>query len=236
MTSKYIPECPRQGNATSTVLTNRSKYITVISDESYESRKKTDATVFRDAVGSRSEKQQHQKGTRPMHRTSLTFEKEPQIPSYITSNKKEYSGKKNVQFVTRPSQCPSLHLSQFQIGRNDHVTWPEKSEKSMSLEGHTIHEDRSRWQREMQGTNMQNSLTFHSNEEMNSLSKNGLTDKSAVKKDFDYNPYQKQPLPETFDIITGDSNATQRRGDFKKVSGNRLLQSARVETSEGILG
>lgn len=84
MTSKYTPDQLKQGNATSTVLTNRSKYITVISDEPYESRKLTNA---KKSGKSELGNVQHQKGSRPMHQTSLTFEKQLHSPDYESTSK-----------------------------------------------------------------------------------------------------------------------------------------------------
>ena len=69
-----------QGSATSTVLTNRSNHITVISDEPYDIRK-----IRNLSLGTRSVYDKHIKGTRPMHGTTLTFEDRPSYHSYQTS-------------------------------------------------------------------------------------------------------------------------------------------------------
>lgn len=65
-----------QGTDTSAVLTNRSKYITIIADEPYFSRH---SRTFPPA--------RHRKGTRPMHTTSLTFEVKPVQSSYVSCMK-----------------------------------------------------------------------------------------------------------------------------------------------------
>lgn len=66
-----------QGADTAAVLTNRSKYITIISDKPYFSRHATHFPPVR-----------HEKGSRPMHRTTLTFEVCPgDKPRYISCMK-----------------------------------------------------------------------------------------------------------------------------------------------------
>lgn len=65
-----------QGTDTSTVLTNRSKYITIIADEPYFSRH---SRTFPSA--------RHRKGARPMHTTTLTYEVNPLRTSYVSCMK-----------------------------------------------------------------------------------------------------------------------------------------------------
>ena len=63
-----------QGTDTTAVLTNRSKYITIIGDKpSRHSR------TFPSA--------RHRKGTRPMHTTTLTYEVKPVQTSYVSCMK-----------------------------------------------------------------------------------------------------------------------------------------------------
>ena len=65
-----------QGTDTTAVLTNRSKYITIIGDEPYYSRH---SRTFPSA--------RHRKGTRPMHTTTLTYEVKPIQTSYVSCMK-----------------------------------------------------------------------------------------------------------------------------------------------------
>lgn len=230
MTSKCTSTVQlRQGNAASTVLTNRSKYITVISDEPYESRKRIYPAK---KYGLNSDVTHHRKGTRPMHQTSLTFEKQPTDLTYQSSSKQEYSGKKGVAFVKRPPQCPSLHLSQFQVGTNNQMDWSKTKiiNSTFDPNGYPVHEDRDRWQREMKGTAMQNSLTFKS------YGKSKTKRPSAPNPIREYTPSLLQNSKESYDIITGTSSAPTRREHYKKISGNRLLQTSRAQTTDGILG
>ena len=67
-----------QGADTSAVLTNRSKYITVIADEPYFSRHSR-CNTFPQA--------RHRKGTRPMHKSTLTYEVKPVKTSYVSCMK-----------------------------------------------------------------------------------------------------------------------------------------------------
>lgn len=65
-----------QGTDTSAALTNRSKYITIIADEPYFSRH---SRTFLPA--------RQRKGTRPMHRTTLTYEVKPVQTKYVSCMK-----------------------------------------------------------------------------------------------------------------------------------------------------
>lgn len=65
-----------QGTDTSTVLTNRSKYITIIADEPYFSRHSRRFLPAR-----------QRKGTRPMHQTTLTYEVKPVQTKYVSCMK-----------------------------------------------------------------------------------------------------------------------------------------------------
>lgn len=66
-----------QGSDTTTVLTDKAKNITVIADEPFFSRhSRTHTAVAR-----------HVKGTRPMHRSTLTLEVCPAKPSHLSCMK-----------------------------------------------------------------------------------------------------------------------------------------------------
>lgn len=65
-----------QGTDTSAVLTNRSKYITIIADEPYFSRHSRTFPLAR-----------QRKGTRPMHKTTLTYEVKPVQTTYVSCMK-----------------------------------------------------------------------------------------------------------------------------------------------------
>lgn len=65
-----------QGADTAAVLTNHSKYVTIITDEPYFSRHSRSYPLAR-----------HRKGSRPMHSTTFTYEISPQQTSYISCMK-----------------------------------------------------------------------------------------------------------------------------------------------------
>jgi len=218
----------RQGNATSTVLTNRSKYITVISDESVESQKKSN--IF----SSSTNRNRHLKGTRPAHKTTLTFERQPADASFVTTSKDVFSGKKDLEFTRRPPRCPSLHLSQFQIGSGKHRDEGGQWDESLRPVNMS-HEDKRRWRKEMEGSNMLNSLKYDCRRNSNSVPKMYF-DTTESSQGNDYSPYPKATRVERYDIITGESSAGNQRDGFRKVSGNRILQCIRAQTEEGILG
>jgi len=75
-TTAYCVSGYGQGTDTSAVLTNRSKYITIIADEPYFSRH---SRTFPPA--------RQRKGTRPMHKTTLTYEVKPVQTTYVSCMK-----------------------------------------------------------------------------------------------------------------------------------------------------
>ncbi|XP_077980714.1 uncharacterized protein LOC144435948 [Glandiceps talaboti] len=93
-----------QGHSAATILTNRSRDITVISDVPYKDRR---TYVPPDRPP---------KGTRAMHRTTLTFEKIPASTSYTTSTSAAFGGSRSLSAAVRPVPCPSLHTAHFDIG------------------------------------------------------------------------------------------------------------------------
>ncbi|XP_031564180.1 uncharacterized protein LOC116299633 isoform X2 [Actinia tenebrosa] len=100
----------KQGSKTSTVLTNRSSFITIVTDEPYETR----------CAGPRTEA--HRKGVRPLNKSTLCLEISPLKTSYESCMKSSFSGSKNLQPSKRPSAFPSQHTSQFNIGiASDHM-------------------------------------------------------------------------------------------------------------------
>ena len=71
------------GEHESAVLTNRSKFITIVSDLPYKERCRTNfSSAFSNATG------KYLRGSRPMHRTTLCFEEKPFKTDYITTTYK----------------------------------------------------------------------------------------------------------------------------------------------------
>ena len=70
----------RFGEHESAVLTNSSKFLTIVSDLPYRERYKTHfSSSFSNTSG------KYVRGSRPMHRTTLTFEESPTKMDYVTS-------------------------------------------------------------------------------------------------------------------------------------------------------
>ena len=232
-----------QGHATTTVLTNRSKYITVINDDKSTEANKNKAR--RESIGKHicsnqttNSCQNRLKGTRPMHATTLTFEKQPVQSSYITTSKSAFSGRKDIKFSDRPERCQSLHLSQFQIGSNEHsgTAYVEKNDDNFT-QVYVPHEDEERWRREMRGTDMMGSLTYDFNR---NLGNPAFSEARTLAHNFSAidaeNPYPRPVIRERYDLITGNPTRNSPQRDFRKVSGNRMLRLSREQTKEGILG
>lgn len=218
-----------QGADTSAVLTNHSKYITIIADEPYFSRH-TRSRTFPQA--------RHRKGTRPMHKTTLTYEVRPVQTSYVSCMKSNFSGQKNLQPSRRPPPCPSLHTSQFSIGivpEHDLVTHSKKTfVRHHTSPAKEIHEDNIRWNRQMAGVDMIQSTRQQGSQEMNFS--------TTYCNVHDFLGTQRGPgvrriptIPFSHNIITGEPQSSPLGDDFRLTSGNKILRRARQSHGESLI-
>ena len=222
-----------QGHSTTTVLTNTSKYITVVTDD----RQKGEQTRATQSSGDGTSRVTHAKGSRPMHATTLTFERQPVDSSATTTSKSAYSGQKDGSFTSRPPRCQSLHLSQFHIGSEERANEQNKDTSSSNADMSRVsHEYRDRWQREMKGSKMIDSLTYkdqNNNDNHTAINADDTSPRSTTQNPGNPFPESRQ---ERYDIVTGESARDLPRDDFRKISGNRILQCIRGKTTDDILG
>ncbi|KAK3755134.1 hypothetical protein QZH41_017506 [Actinostola sp. cb2023] len=153
-----------QGSKTATVLTNRSNFITIVTDEPRQHP--VDHGTFLPAI---------RKGVRPMpanNTSTLSLEVDPVKTSYVSCMKSSFSGSKSLQPSRRPRIYPSQHTSQFDIG----VTCsdqPLNTHSKMTYVNHSttptrqIHEHNQRWNEHMSGNDMIESTRQNGNSEMN---------------------------------------------------------------------
>lgn len=208
-----------QGTDTSAVLTNRSKYITIIADEPYFSRHSRSFLPAR-----------QRKGTRPMHKTTLTYEVKPVQTKYVSCMKANFSGHKNLQPSRRPPAYPSQHTSHFSIGilpGHQLTTHSKKTYvKHNTRPAEEIHEDNIRWNAQMAGVDMVQSTRQQGSQEMNfSTTYYKVHDLLGRER----GPGVKRPpsMPYSYNIITGEPCPSQVGHDYRITSGNRILQNAR---------
>lgn len=215
-----------QGADTSAVLTNRSKYITIIADEPYFSRHSR-CNTFPQA--------RHRKGTRPMHKSTLTYEVKPVKTSYVSCVKSNFSGQKNLQPSRRPPPYPSQHTSHFSIGIAPGHDLDTHSRKTF-VRHHTspakeIHEDNIRWNRQMAGIDMIQSTRQQGSQEMN-FSTTYCNVHDLLGRQQGPGVRRIPTIPYSYNIITGEPQSSQLGDDLKLISGNRILSSARQSDGE----
>lgn len=209
-----------QGTDTSAVLTNRSKYITIIADEPYFSRH---SRTFPPA--------RHKKGTRSMHSTTLTYEVNPAQTSYVSCMKANFSGRKDLSPSTRQPAYPSQHTSQFSIGilpghqLNTHsrATYV----KHQIRPAKEIHEANIRWNSQMAGEDMVQSTRQQGSQKMKFS--------TTYYKVHDLLGRQRGPgakRPYTYNIITGEPLPRLTGDEYRLTSGNRILSNARKNDGE----
>lgn len=208
-----------QGTDTSTVLTNHSKYITIISDQPYFSR------YSRSFPPSK-----HRKGSRPMHTTTLTYEVNPIQTSYISCMKANFSGRKDLQPSKRPVAYPSQHTSHFSIGilpeheLNTHSRRTYVNHKTSPAQ--EIHEDNVRWNSQMTGEDMVQSIRQQGSEQM-SLSTTYHKVHDLLGKQKGLGVERIPPTKYCYNVITGEPLSGQTRNDFRIKTGNRILNGIR---------
>lgn len=208
-----------QGTDTTSVLTNRSKYITIIADEPYFSRH---SRTFPPA--------RHRKGTRPMHTTTLTYEVKPVKTSYISCMKVNFSGRKDLTPSRRPPAYPSQHTSHFSIGilpRHELKTHSKNTyTRHHARPAEEIHEDNIRWNSQMAGEDMIQSIRQKGSQEMNfSTTYHKVHDHLGRQR----GPGVKRlpPMNYSYNVITGEPIPRQTCDDYRVLSGNRILNRTR---------
>lgn len=217
-----IPQCGSgygQGTDTTAVLTNRSKYITIIGDEPYYSRH---SRTFPSA--------RHRKGTRPMHTTTLTYEVKPVQTSYVSCMKANFSGRKDLPHGQRPPAYPSQHTSNFSIGilpgqqldTHSRTTYV----KHQVRPAEEVHEDNIRWNSQMAGEDMIKSTRHQGSQEMN-FSTTYYKVHDLLGRQRGPGVKRLPPINYTYDIITGEPLTRQMGDDYRLTSGNRILNEAR---------
>lgn len=76
-----------QGKDTSTVLTNLSNYITVVSNEPYSTRKVQRYGLPALRMSDEGRRRRSFRGVRPLHQTTLSFEASPVDSKYLSTMK-----------------------------------------------------------------------------------------------------------------------------------------------------
>nr|XP_054762894.1 uncharacterized protein LOC129269422 [Lytechinus pictus] len=212
-----------QGQSAGTVLTNRSKSMTVITP--LDDRKSVIAPSL-------------SKGTRWMHRSTITMERNPQPPDFTTSAQESYNGNKMLPGARRPTVCPTLHSSHFDIGLN------KKLYHSTHYKSHFPHHDVdhpnklhhqsiTNWTHNVRGSKMHDVLSRegHSADYWSSYAhvhnRLGLQRGEGVSR-------ARQPLP-SYNILTGHETGTNTDRDLHLISGNRVLHSVRQIPEQSLI-
>ncbi|XP_031564178.1 uncharacterized protein LOC116299633 isoform X1 [Actinia tenebrosa] len=208
----------KQGSKTSTVLTNRSSFITIVTDEPYETR----------CAGPRTEA--HRKGVRPLNKSTLCLEISPLKTSYESCMKSSFSGSKNLQPSKRPSAFPSQHTSQFNIGiASDHMldTHVKKTYVHHNIvPTNQLHEHNQRWNNQMSGKDMVESTRQNKCSEMTfNTTYSTIHDKLGMERG--PGSQMKPPMRRKFDILTGEPLHLSQQEDFHLTSRNRILHNMR---------
>ncbi|XP_038048125.1 uncharacterized protein LOC119734876 [Patiria miniata] len=221
--SKTSPQTrPRmlQGHSAGTILTNRSKNITVITP--FDKRRGEPARSMR-------------KGTRWMHRTTLSLDERGWKRDFNTSAKTAFGGKDSLEPAERPAQCPTLHTSHFDIGWNQQQHFGTRY-GSEFVERSTEHPNRlhypslANWSHNVTGQDMQKVLSRDNNQLDYWTSYGRVHSKLGLERGEGV-PRPEQPK-QKYDLLTGKSLGPMEARDQHLVSGNRVLHSARRDAQD----
>ncbi|CAH3044547.1 unnamed protein product [Porites lobata] len=205
-----------QGTDTTAVLTNRSKYITIIGDEPYYSRH---SRTFPSA--------RHRKGTRPMHTTTLTYEVKPIQTSYVSCMKASFLNSLTFPPAFTTTSVPSQHTSNFSIGILPGQQLDTHSRTTyVKHQAEEVHEDNIRWNSQMAGEDMIKSTRHQGSQEMN-FSTTYYKVHDLLGRQRGPGVKRLPPINYTYDIITGEPLTRQMGDDYRLTSGNRILNEAR---------
>ncbi|XP_065065676.1 uncharacterized protein LOC135691667 [Rhopilema esculentum] len=226
----------RLGGHESTILTNASNHITIVSDLPYKARTRTnfESSSLSETTG------KYLKGSRPMHRTTLCFEDKPFKLEYITSTQKAHSIKQNIPRSRPPYKCQSLHHSHFSIGTTGSLDLNTQTmtsfEKKPLIPASKLHQDRTRWNDQVvAGHHMDKSLRHIGFEKVtHETTYDNVHNLLAKKIPCGLPRIKKQP--EKFDIISGAYIGPAAQTSHRLCSGNKVLQRTRQDTNENIFG
>ncbi|XP_071962691.1 uncharacterized protein [Antedon mediterranea] len=212
----------RQGHSAGTILTNRSKNITVINPY-----------VTRRAETAGSTK----KGTRWMHRTTIDFSLDTPDSEhfYDTSTRSAFGGSRRLPPGVRLTRCPTLHTSHFDINMDNkqyfntfykHSFQQKPTEHPSSIQ-YPMVVNRSH---NVVGTDMQTVLRRHGNRlnywssYADTHSRLGLQRGEGVERTL--KPRQK------YDILSGNTLGTEPHQEWHRISGNRVMHARRQDAVE----
>lgn len=212
-----------QGHSTATILTNRSKNQTVI--RPYAKTISPKAPSFA-------------KGTRWMHRTTLTLEKRPHKDLMESSMDIAFSGK----YVASPPQrqmiCPSLHKSHIELGIGEQQDLQthygiEYPHRTIDHPNKVHYPSIVNWSHNVTGQDMKDALSRrnHTPNYWSSYtdvhSRLGLEQGEGV---------QQLPRPKVqYNLITGQESGPADASCRRLTSGNRILSHVRQQERESFV-
>jgi len=237
-----------QGHSTTTALTNRSKFITIVVDSKFEVKSKQ---KIRSKINGENilKCRNTRRGDRPMHQTTLTF-RHNDVQNKSTTTGETFSGKKHLLPSKRPNKCPSLHTSQIKFGNDPAVVVRKDgntAENNKNILALRTFEDKSRWRNAMSGKSMTMSMVYGGNTNTTNVDKKSCQLYSRnLAHDKSHKPNQhRQPLvtnnhihmnDNSYDLLTGRDLPITRRTNHKSLSGDKLLYNIRNNQNQSILG
>ncbi|XP_071108112.1 uncharacterized protein [Haliotis cracherodii] len=211
-----------QGKSATTLLTEDGCYFPIVAHGSYRERQQVLSAPFKRGWGAR-----------PMHATTLLMAKAPWVPDYTTTSKQFHGGSKTLNPPARATPGPSMHISQYHLG----VPHPDNPWRTNYSQDFTAKQSPS--------ANHHHVNTHAKSREHTS----GSEVKAVIRASDDPPSYWSQynrihsklghilgpgvpreyPVRKQYNFITGTMGSPAWKEDNRRVSGNRVLRSARTK-------
>lgn len=213
----------KQGHSAGTILTNRSRNITVITP--FDNRRSDTAPTLR-------------KGTRWMHRSTLALDEKKWKSDYISSSKSTFGGSKNLSAAEQPLPCSSLHTSHFDIGMGldgaKQTHYRKQYPKRNTDHPNRIHyPSLVNWSHNVTGSDMQQVLDRKGNK-LNYWSSYAEVHNKLGLERGEGVPKAEQPKTQ-YNVITGVETAPSSSRDLHLISGNRVLHNTRRDAQDNFV-
>ncbi|XP_013417619.1 uncharacterized protein LOC106178815 [Lingula anatina] len=216
----------RQGQKTATILSNTAGHVTVIPDTTFNDRR----TEMRRGIDL-----PRKRGSREMHRTTMTFETNPVKPDFGSTARKSYSGTRHLPSPekARGPRYPYLHMSQFDLGTSSRTDWTSTNSRNYFQKdinpASVIHWPTLENKLNMnQGSQMRQVLVQPDNQYTYWTQYSRIHNKLGAVLNPDVpRELRNPPIRKQYNILTGEIVGPAWSEENRRTSGNRVLYGSR---------
>ncbi|CAH1794897.1 unnamed protein product [Owenia fusiformis] len=195
-----------------------------ISEQSYKDR-------------SAQQKWEHKRGSRPMHKTTLSLESKPMSDkdTYTTTSKQFHGGRKDLAPAEIPTPGMNMHMNQFNIGPTLERQWGTQygshfRDKKVKTPFEVHYPSYDNFLKQTEGTGVKSTIKTAPEppsywSQYNRIhSKLGMMRGNGVAREY--------PVRASYNILTGEETGPAWQEENRRSSGNRVLYSKRQDADE----